>query len=267
MGKRKHGGGGQAKRFKSGVLIEPGQIGIYASCNRHKEGAAAKELKQLLNDRWKEYFPVEEDYNEENEKEEESVEDAIKREIDEMNKQNQDAKNKEIVKEMSISCDSLIFIKTRRPIVPSKFVTQVCCELFDSKAKNTRFLQKLTPIDVSCNATETEFRKLAEKVFQGHFDNEESYSLNLIKRNFSIIDRDTFTSIVAELLPGHRLNYRAPDKMINIFCFKNNIGMSVVNFQDYDRLCKFNLQQIFDRVNGLDGKDLKDGAEQETGAE
>ncbi|KAH3663345.1 hypothetical protein OGAPHI_005335 [Ogataea philodendri] len=255
MGKRAHSGGGQAKRFKTGVLVEPGQVGIYASCNRHKEGAGAKELKQLLNDRWREYFPVDQqeatDSADEDHKEE-SIEDSIKRELAELNKTNQDAKMKEFVKEMNINCDSLIFIKTRKPIVPSLFVARVCDELYESKAKNTRFLQKLTPIDYSCNATETEFVKMAEKAFAGHFDNGESYSINLIKRNFSIIDREKFNELIAQQLPDHRLNYRTPDKMINIFCFKNNIGISVVDFASYNSRSKYNLQQLFDKANGLD---------------
>ncbi|ODV86152.1 hypothetical protein CANARDRAFT_231508 [[Candida] arabinofermentans NRRL YB-2248] len=258
MGKRSNssGGGGKSKKYKTGgILLDPGQYGIYASCNRHKENAASKELKSMLFDKLEEYYPnIEQEQDDDDESL--SIEDSIAKELNDLKNSNKDSNQKDIIKDIKINADSLIFIKTRRPIIPSEFVVRLCSELYASKLKTSRFLQKLTPIDQSCNATIPEFEKLISKMMNLKIAHGESYTLNLIKRNFNIIDRDTFNEIVSNQLKEisggeHRLNYRNPDKVINIYCFKNHIGVSIVNGSDWEKLCKFNLQVIFDRSNGL----------------
>ncbi|GME83814.1 unnamed protein product [Ambrosiozyma monospora] len=183
--------------------------------------------------------------------EELSVEDSIKKELEELKSENKDSQQKDILLELPIGAESLTFFKTRKPIVPSEFVMKICESYYESKEKTSRFVQKMYPIDQSCTATIPEFKKMAQNVLEGKFESGQTYNIGLVKRNFTVIERDTFTEMLAELLPGCGLRYKGADKIIIIYCFKSNIGMSVIDNNLYERLCRFNLQQIYDKVNGL----------------
>lgn len=302
MGKRTYNNNNDSSRKKykvSSTIIDPGQHGIFATCNRHKEPSAAKELKGYLQDKLDVYFPKQEEEekdsdNKEDKKEELSIEDAIKQELEELNSSNKDSVNKDIIREIKINCDSMVFIKTRKPIVASEFVVKLCDELKNAKKKSSRFLQKLTPVDGSCNATKSEFEKLIRIMLEKPFkelqaeqeaenklnakteeDNEEksqsaeaenkeseepknntkraTYGVNLVKRNFHSLERDEVNEIIQNYAKEFNLLpvWRNPQILVNVFGYKNFMGVSYVDGEKFDSLSKFNIQQIYEKLDEI----------------
>lgn len=285
MGKRKGNNKGKdSKRQRCHALIEPGQYGIFASCARFKEVAAAKEMRLLLKDAIDKYYPREENNNDENNFNKEisdenqsekmkntdiDIEDEIAKEILEMKKQDDRSKinknNKDLLlREIPLGVESLTFFKLKQPIKPSNLVILLCKDLYQSGEKTGRFIQKLVPIDKSCNATKVEFEKLIDLALDcliEENDNNidkvkilfETYNVNLVKRNFDKISREEFMEIVKEKLDSKfgenwcRLQYKGSKTLINIYCFKNNIGISIIPNESFEKFCKFNIQQIFDK--------------------
>ncbi|QPG76679.1 hypothetical protein FOA43_004073 [Brettanomyces nanus] len=257
MGKRGWKGGSsgyKVKKQRCGSLLEPGQYGIYASCNRGREMKAAKELRVILNEKFKELYPEESKQlltdAENSEDEEESVEDAIQKELTAIHREDKMNKNQQVITEVPISVESLLFFHMKKPIVPSEFAHRICQSIYDSKVKNSRFVQRLTPIDKSCNGDLEEFIKMATPILKESIKPGMSYSVNMTRRNFTNIERDDFMAEISKILPESELHYKNADKMIHVYCFKNNIGISVTDYDSFDDLCKFNLQQIFDKSNG-----------------
>ncbi|AWU77972.1 uncharacterized protein C5L36_0E00410 [Pichia kudriavzevii] len=282
MAKRKGGSnaGKDKKRQRSYTLIEPGTYGLYATCPKFKEVAAAKEMRLILQDAIDKYYPEEKDTTavrcEGNEKggeaevgvcEEVDIEDEIAKEIKEIKKNDDKAKhnrnNKELrMREIPIGVESLVFFKLRQPIKPSEIVVKMCNDLYESKAKMGRFIQRIVAIDRSCNATENEFKKLLEASVDRYVHDEmqegkdlfESYNVNLVKRNFDTISRDEFMEMIQGEMDTQfgegttQLRYKGARTLINVYCFKNNIGIGIVKNKDFERLCKFNVQQIFEKV-------------------
>lgn len=255
MGKRKGDSDNKhRKKPKNGGFIDVNTSGIYATCSRGKERACVKELMSIFEEKAKEMYPSLDEQDEESEEPEEklSVEEQIKREVEELKGA---SKSKEsLFSHIELNCECLIFIKTRKPIDPEEFVKSLCEEAFDSKKKTTRFTQKLTPITLSTSASVEELKKLTKKVLAPHFHKEKNqkplkFAVQVSRRHFNTIDRDTIIRSVAECMGkeyGHQVDLKNYDKLIIVECFKTNIGMSVAD--DYDKLYKYNLQQIFDKA-------------------
>jgi tRNA acetyltransferase TAN1 len=160
---------------------------------------------------------------------------------------------KEPLQFIDLGCECVVFCKTRRPIDPATFVEKICQESFESKVKNTRYTQKLTPITFSASASIEELSRLAEIVLKPHFHKEEgqepyTFAIKVSTRNFNTLTKGEIIQKVAESIGrdhGHKVDLKKYDKLILVECFKNNIGMSVVN--NYEKYQKFNLQQIFEK--------------------
>ncbi|SGZ47846.1 CIC11C00000004054 [Sungouiella intermedia] len=266
MGKRKaESGGNRNKKYKVSGFIDPNTSGVYATCNRGREQGCRKELMNLFSEKIDQWYPgwedkVEDDEEEqkkdEEKKEELSVEEKIKQELAELNESKKDKKStKSILQPMDLGCECLVFIKTKKPVDPAELVHRLCEESAASKSKNTRYTQKLTPISYSVSASMEELVKLAEKVLKPHFhaDNQKpvTFAIQVTRRNFNTLEKDDIIKTIANCVGrdhGHKVDLKKYDKLIMVECYKNNIGMSVVD--DYLRYEKFNLQQIFEKDMG-----------------
>lgn len=268
MGKRKSdsSGGNRNKKYKVSGFIDPNTSGVYATCNRGREQGCRKELMNLFSEKVDKWYPGWENELEEEPKEDSgeikeeelSVEDKIKKELAELeNTKGQDKKStKSILQPIDLGCECLVFIKTKKPIEPAELVHKLCEEVSTTKAKNTRFTQKLTPITFSVSASQEELVKLAEKVLKPHFHQEKdqkpvTFAIQVTRRNFNTLEKEDIIKTIANCVGrdhGHKVDLKKYDKLIMVECYKNNIGMSVVS--DYLRYEKFNLQQIFEKDMG-----------------
>lgn len=209
----------------------------------------------MFEDKFKEYYKdVEDKDDDEDENEQElSIEDSIKKELEELQQPKVDNKKRETFQFIDLGCECVVFCKTRKPVDPVDFVRKICEESFEHKIKNTRFTQKLTPITFSSSASIEEVTKLAKKVLAPHFHKEQGqepvkFAVKVSARNFNTIDKMDIIKKVAECVGrdhGHSVDLKKFDKLVLVECFKNNIGMSVVS--DYEKYQKFNLQQIFEK--------------------
>ena len=283
------------KKFKvSSGFLDPGTSGIYASCTRRKERLAAQELGQLLEEKIEEYYrdEIDELNNQSNEnveqtkyhgdsgkedEEEMSIEEQLKKELADITKPRQsktkDERKKEILQPIDLNCECMIFFKTRRPIVPEKFVKRIIEDLSDpnDKLKRTRYIQRLTPITNSCSASMEQMIKLANEVLAPHFHDpngrhDYKFSIELTRRNFNTIERDDIINQIVALVCQngkyqHKVDFKNYEKLVIVECFKNNIGMSVVDGDYRKKYKKYNIQMIFEdkfkEDKKFDDKDAK----------
>lgn len=268
MGKRKGGNpskGKNSKRQRCHALVEPGQYGVYATCARFKEIAAAKEMRLLLQEGIEKHYPqIKEEKQEVEEPEDKvlDVEDEIAKEIAELKKNDDKAKhnrnNKDLIlREVQLGVESLTFFKLRQPVKPSELVVKICQDIVGKKDQSGRFVQRMVGIDRSCNATESEFVKMLGAALEEIKDRGEeitTYNVNLVKRNFDTISRDEFMDLVQKQMNAvfgegeAQLRYKGAVTLLNVYCFKNNIGLSVVDHSLYNTLCKFNVQQLHETL-------------------
>lgn len=217
---------------------------------------------QLFSEKIEQWYPSWREEAEEEESEQKSsdlsVEDQIKKELEELkNKKDGDKKSaSDLLHAMDLGCECLVFIKMKKPIQPADFIHRICEEAYTSKEKNTRFTQKLTPVSYSVSASMEELKKLAQTVLKPHFHQEKQepikFAIQVTRRNFNTLEKDDIIKTVANAVGhdhGHKVDLKQYDKLILIECYKNNIGMSVVS--DYLKFEKFNLQQIFEKDMGL----------------
>ncbi|KAI5949555.1 hypothetical protein KGF54_005432 [Candida jiufengensis] len=262
MGKRKQNDDQKQsinKKFKfnnTSTTIDPNTSGIYATCARHKEKQAIDELILILSERINDFNEIEEEIKSNENQSELSIEDKIKAELSELEETTKN-KNSNLLQPSKLDCECVIFIKTKKPIDPVKLVTDLSKECYESGIKNTRYIQKLTPISDSCSATSEnptiQLKLLSEKILKPHFHNDQDqkpikFAIQVSRKNFNILESDEIKKIVAELIGkdyGHSVDLKNYDKLIIVECYKTNIGMSVV--EDYQKYSKFNLQQIYDK--------------------
>lgn len=270
------------KKFKvASGFLDPGTSGIYASCTRRKELLAAQELGQLLEEKMEQYYKDEieelnsvskdgdteqtKDHEDSDIKEKDenlSIEEQLKRELASIKKPQQsktkEEKKKNILQLIDLNCECMIFFKTRRPIVPEKFVKRIIEDLSNptDKLKRTRYIQRLTPITNSCSASMEQMIKLANEVLAPHFHDPNGrhdyrFSIELTRRNFNTIERnDIINQIVALVCQNgkyqHEVDLKNYEKLVIVECFKNNIGMSVVDGDYLKKYKKYNIQSIFE---------------------
>lgn len=156
---------------------------------------------------------------------------------------------------IDLGCECVIFFRTRKPVDPVEFVKKVCEDAQDNGAKKTRYAQRLTPITRTATANIDGLKRLAGEVLKEHFhkDREQEpvkFAIRPQIRNHNILSRSDIIETVAECINGreygHRVDLKNYDKLVLIECFKSSVGMAVVN-NDFDKLERFNLQQIYEK--------------------
>lgn len=277
MGKRRaDGNASKSKKFKASGIVDPNTSGIYATCARGRELGCRKELMNLLTEKietlypdWQQTLEAEKAESEKAEseeldkgdaapKKELSVEDEIQKELAEMKTA---AKSKQaahpLLHPIELGCECIVFIKVRKPALPTELVHALCEEALLSKQKKLRFIQKLSPVTYSVSASTEELEKMASRVLKPVFHGENQkpvkFAIQVTRRNFNAIEKEDIIKLVAATVGrehGHTVDLKEYDKLIMVECFKNNIGMSVVS--DFKRFEKLNLQQIFEKDMGED---------------
>ncbi|KAI9654325.1 MAG: hypothetical protein M1829_000946 [Trizodia sp. TS-e1964] len=261
----------------SALGIEPGDSGIWVSCDIQKEGKCIAELQDIFD----QY--VEKLYTEENRPDAEAInagkvdiEHDILQEV-EMIKKARSEKPFQFVR-LDVQC--VIFVKTRSPIEPVTFVHHICHDAFASRvAKLSRVTRRLTPMTLMARATETGLEELARTVLAPHFHQSDgnqcprkvscsdasqrilvkdpfllsSFAIRPTIRNHNTLSRDTIIQRVASIVgPFHKVDLKNYDLMIVVDVFKvkdsytfSVCGMSVVR-EDFDQLKRFNLAEIYE---------------------
>ncbi|SCU86444.1 LAMI_0D02102g1_1 [Lachancea mirantina] len=264
MGKRARPAEGQKSRKKYKIangILEPCVSGIYATCARKHEKQAAQELGQLFQDKVDELYcnDLAESQDTAEDNAELSVEDQIKKELQELKSVPRDGQKakKEVLKFIDLNCECVVFCKTRQPVQPADFVHELMQDFANpnNMQKRTRYVQKLTPVTFSTSASMVELTKLAEQVLKSHFHVEGvtplKFAVEVTRRNFNTIEKMDIIKEVARVVGkggqlGHTVDLKEYDKLILVECFKNNIGMSVVDSDYRTKYKRYNVQQIYE---------------------
>lgn len=236
--------------------LEPNTKGVYVSCDRGKESRAKLEIIDLLEDKYEEllekkiFGPITDDIEDSKELD---FEEQMKKELLELKKSKTDKKiNPFVFIDLQMEC--LLFIKVHKTIDPVVLVMEIFKDAFENNIKKTRYCSKIIPISDSCSASEENLQKLIERVLEKQDLKSEQkenivFSVDITRRLFQVLERDHImkitTSKLREINPKISINYKSFDILLIVQCFKSNIGISVVNEQNWKDYKKLNLNQIF----------------------
>ncbi|PVH97713.1 THUMP domain-containing protein [Periconia macrospinosa] len=242
--------------------IQPGEMGIWATCAMKKEAPSTTELRTLFEEYASQLYEEDQisETAETQDSDEESgdIENEIKKEIEGIRKPATDP----LFKSVHLSTACLVFFKTRSPVEPVSFVRKICQDAAEGKKQsNCRFVKRLTPITLTDKATERGLEDVARKVLAPHFhepdQGSKKFAIRVTIRNNKQFTRDSIIKTVASLVgKGHKVDLSGYDLLILVEVYQNILGMSVVG-SDYDELKRYNLAEITEMTRSGDDEATK----------
>ncbi|KIW00870.1 uncharacterized protein PV09_07626 [Verruconis gallopava] len=246
----KQGKGWQPRESHVKKEIEPGDVGIWATCNRGREAKCVAELKDLF----QEYAETMYGVNDAPAKAKEALPDGldVDAELEEELRELRKAETKQLFTSVKLDTQCLVFFKVLPPVEPVSFVHRICRDAASSASrKQSRSVQRLTPMTLMGKATRTGLDEVARKVLAPHFHGtpaaSKKFAIRPSIRNNQTLTRDDVIKQVAEVVgPSHSVDLRAYDLLILVEIYKS----------DFDELKRYNLAEIYaptPRAAGRDG--------------
>jgi tRNA acetyltransferase TAN1 len=205
--------------------IEPGDAGIWATCEMGKEGKCTAELKDLF-----EQYAAKLYGGAEVQVETASDDDA---EVDieaEIEKEVRGIKSKSTKKEtlfqpVRVDIQCVLFFKTRKPIEPVEFVHRICQDALEGATKRHRWVKRLTPMTMMGKATVEGLEKVAQSVLQPVFHAEgtpaRKFAIRPTRRNHNIMKRDEIIRQIASVVgAGHSVDLKNYDYLILVDVYR-----------------------------------------------
>ncbi|KAI9794672.1 MAG: hypothetical protein M1835_006486 [Candelina submexicana] len=233
----------QERPFK-GLSIEPGDAGIWATCEKGKEAKCVGELRDLLNEHAQRLYSIQ--TADDGLDEPESIEAEIEKEVESMKQ----AKPEALFQSIKLDIPCVMFFKTREPVEPVSFVQSLCKDAtLSPKQSRSRWVKRLTPMALMGKASEQGLEEVARTVLQPYFGQDagisRKFAIRSTIRNHSNLTRDSVISQVAVAVgPGHKVDLTDYDLLIIVEIYKNVCGMSVVG-NDFEALKKYNLAELY----------------------
>jgi len=244
----KHGKEGQQHVRRD---IEAGDVGIWATCNKGREGKCVAELKHLFTEYAQKLYNVHGNTKstEKDADEDEDLDAEIEKELSSLRKPT----SQPLFTSIRLDTQCLIFFKVSPPVEPVSFVHQICSDAASSASrKQSRSVKRLTPMTLMGKATEAGLGEVARQVLAPHFhdpstaNTTKKFAIRANIRNHAILSRDSVIKQVADVVgPNHSVDLKSYDLLILVEIYKNICGISVVG-SDFDKLKKFNLDEIFE---------------------
>ncbi|KAF2743655.1 hypothetical protein M011DRAFT_374867, partial [Sporormia fimetaria CBS 119925] len=235
------------KNASEARAIQPGDVGIWATCAMKKEGKSVGELRDLFQEYASELYgkdlPASD--NGESDAEEGDIEGDIQKEIDGIKRPAADP----LFESVKLDTQCLLFFRTRPPVEPVNLVQSICRDAANGvEQKRCRYVKRLTPISMVDKATERGLEETAKSVLAPHFHGPENagkkFAIRVSTRNNREFTRDyVIKTVAAAVGPGHKVDLSAYDHLILVEIYKNILGMSVVG-PDFDTLKRFNLAEL-----------------------
>ncbi|KAI9724954.1 MAG: hypothetical protein M1812_000230 [Candelaria pacifica] len=236
----KHNQDGNAKAS----LIEPGDAGIWATCDLGKEGKCVGELRELLDEHAQKLYSIRS--VDDDVEEPKGIEAEIEKEIESMKQ----AKPQALFQSVKLDVPCVLFFKTRDPVEPVSFVHSLCKDAsLSSKQSRSRWVKRLTPMTRMGKASENGLEEVAKAVLQPYFGQEagisRKFAIRPTIRNHSTLTRDgVIRQVAAAVGPGHKVDLKNYDLLILVEIYKNICGMCVVG-DDFEALKRYNLAEIY----------------------
>ncbi|KAF2200943.1 hypothetical protein GQ43DRAFT_432039 [Delitschia confertaspora ATCC 74209] len=248
--------------------IQPGDVGIWATCARNKEARSVADLRDVFEQYASNLYGVTgadgAAEGGESDDEDPDIEAEIKKELSGISKPSSEP----LFTSVKLETACLLFFKTRPPIEPVSFVHAICSDAANGvKPKGCRFVKRLTPITAIGKATEKGIDEVALEVVAPHFHGPDNtgkkFAIRTSTRNNKQLKRDdVIQRIAAAVGPGHKVDLKNYDLLILVEIYQNICGMSVVG-PDFEKLKRYNLEELFE-VTEESGKKVEDGIEGET---
>ncbi|XP_068715477.1 THUMP domain-containing protein 1-like [Montipora foliosa] len=249
---------GQKKKKKGQEILTPGMKGVLVTCNE-KEKVCIKEAYNVLNEYADQLYGPEhkskEDYNGSDGDEDSDIEDALAKEVKELQAPDQERRFQAILS----GATNVIFLKANLPDSkdPAELVHTALMDMMKTQCKKTRYCQRFLPISNSCYASKEDMKTLATNMFQATFLGEDvkpsKFCVMYKSRNNGTIDKSDTIAMLASIVEnagkGHTVDLNRPDLAICVEIIKNVCCMSVV--RDLFKLRKYNVHEINKEINKL----------------
>ncbi|KAF2734685.1 hypothetical protein EJ04DRAFT_602369 [Polyplosphaeria fusca] len=229
--------------------IQPGDVGIWATCAMKKEAKSVAELRDLFQDYASQLYGTTHGTGaarDDNADEQGAdIEAEIQKELDDIRTPDADP----LFTSVRLDTQCLLFFKTRPPVEPVSFAEKICQDAADDvEQKRCRFVKRITPIEATAKATERGLDDVAQSVLAPHFHGPEragkKFAIRTSIRNNKEFTRDAVIKKVAAAVgPGHKVDLGGYDLLILVEIYKNICGMSVVG-SNFDKLKRFNLAEL-----------------------
>ena len=205
--------------------IEPGDSGIWATCEMGKEGKSTAELRDLFEEYAKKLYsgPGEQvDGEDSNEGSEADIEAEIKKEVQGM--RSKVTKKEALFQSVKMDVQCVLFFKTRPPIEPVFFVHTICKDAAAGTTQRARFVKRLSPMTTMGKATEDGLAKVADAVLRPVFHGDEGglkFAIRPTRRNHNVMKRDDIIKQIARTVGGnHKVDLKGYDRLILVDVYR-----------------------------------------------
>ncbi|XP_044836905.1 3'-5' exonuclease eri-1-like isoform X5 [Mauremys mutica] len=179
------------------------------------------------------------------EEEEDDVEAALKKEVDQIRTSTEQKLRR--FQSVESGANNVVFIRTLG-VEPENLVHHILKDLHTTKKKKTRVILRMLPISGTCKAFVEDMKKYSETFFEPWFKapNKGTFQIVYKARNNSHMSREEvikeLAGIVGSLNPENKVDLNNPQYTIVVEIIKNVCCLSVV--KDYVLFRKYNLQEV-----------------------
>ena len=259
----------KSKFQKQYTTIDPGDIGIWATCARGKEGKSTIDLRDVFDSYAAKLYPgavtADPDERSEEDDQDDDIEASITAEVSAMRGASKSTSNAgestSLFQPVKLDTPCVLFFKTRHPIEPVSFVESICRDKANGVPLiGCKFVKRLTPMLRMEKATEqgleTLCRSLLTEETLGSRDEGTKYAIRPTIREHNILKRDALIKQTASAVGhGYGVDLKNPDKIILVEVYRNILGIAVVS-NEFSRLKNFNLAEIHP-ITALEGSESK----------
>nr|XP_033819405.1 THUMP domain-containing protein 1 isoform X2 [Geotrypetes seraphini] len=179
------------------------------------------------------------------ESDEDDVEAALKKEVDEICTATK--KNLRRFQSVESGANNVVFIRTLS-VEPEKLVHHILKDMYTTKKKKAKVIFRMLPFSGTCKAFLEDMKQYAETFFVPWFKtpNKGTFQIVYKARNNSHMNREEvikeLAGVVGNLNPENKVDLNNPEYTIVVEIIKTVCCLSVV--KDYVLLKKYNLQEV-----------------------
>ena len=208
-------------------IIEPGDAGIWATCEMGKEGKCTAELRDLFNEYAAKLYGTSEgqqiEVKDSDDEAEADIEAEIKKEVQGM--KSKTTKREALFQPVKVDIQCVLFFKTRKPVEPVEFVHRICHDAVQGATKKHRWVKRLTPMTIMGKATVEGLERVAQTVLQPVFHADDGlsrkFAIRPTRRNHNVMKRDEIIRQIASAVgPRHSVDLKGYDFLILVDVYR-----------------------------------------------
>ncbi|TKA32149.1 hypothetical protein B0A50_01397 [Salinomyces thailandicus] len=229
--------------------IQPGDSGIWATCNKGREAKCVGELRDLFTEYAEELYgdTASDSAGPDDAGDAFDIESEIQAEVAGIRK----PASVQLFTPVRIDVQCVVFFKTVSPVDPVSFVKKICEDAIrDPARKRTRCVKRLSPMTLMGRASPEGLESVAKEVLAPHFHKQplepRKFAIRPTLRNHNVLTRDTVIKQIASIVgQGHVVDLKNYELLIVVEVYQNICGISVVD-NTFEDLKRFNLTEIYD---------------------